>query len=566
LARKPKLFLKISLLLFVLFSFSFGSGTGASAVSPHAEDPRHEKGLFNNEPASYSLMSRAGHNPDKALDLLEEAEEESPDFPPVYFRLSFTHFSKMPQGLFNWSYAFFEGLRAYGRNWWWLLDLSGLLVLALGGSFLLSLLIIVLFRLPREFPLLKHDMAENRRLVPLIAVLLAAATLGPVLFSGALLMLLGLYFRKRDRIAVYLIFIFLALLPLGVRWVNFVYSASTPALRAAVDVNEGRDNQLALEALAGREEFASRFSRALALKREGRCPEAIEELAGALSLRKDPRAYTNLANCYYAMGDMKRARENYEASLSIRPAAASFLNLSRLDREEFNFTKGDEMYREAVKLDPVKVSNFVRMAENFPQNNLMDERLRMADFYELAWGMKKDLLALSFWAPEVVFTILSLLLAAAYAYYLRGGRIRAYRCSRCTRILCPRCEREPQWGQMCKECYQSLVKLEVLDPKERVSRLLKIHGYQVRRAALIKTLSFAPPGIAYIFGGKVLPGLAFLWSFLFFILFLVLDPFFGTGLSGFEHNWLNILAGSGAGFLYLLSIMRTRRRQGQGWL
>ena len=535
-------------------------------VDPHLNKLRHEKGLVNHEPSSYSLINRAGNNPDQAIELLEESVAESPDFPPAYFRLSFTNFTQMPQGLFSWSYFFVEGVRAYGRNWWWLLNLSGLLLLAFGGSFLLALFTALLLRLPREFPLLKHDIKEGPRHLALIVVLVLAALFGPVLFGASIFMLFGLYFRKNDRLAVYLVFILLAFLPWGLNWLNLVYSASNPAVRAVVEVNESRENSLAIEALAGREEFASLFSRALALKREGRCPEAIEALSEALSLKRDPRALTNLGNCNLIMGDAERARENYEASLSISPSAAAYFNLSRLSREEFNFAKGDEMYREAVKLDPVKVSAFVGIAEKFPERTLMDERLKTGDFYELARRMRKDLLSLSFWAPGALFTAVSLSLALFYYLYLKMGKIKAYRCSRCTRILCPKCEREPQWGQMCKNCYSSLVKLEVLDPKERVSTLLRIHGYQVRRAAFIKALSIAPPGIAYIYGGKVLPGIAFLWSFLFFVLVLFLNPFFSTGLSGMEHGWLNGIAGAGATLLYILSFTRVRRKQGQGWL
>jgi len=557
--RSLKRVLKILLALFILLS-------SATFVFPHMDGARKEQGLANNEPFSSSLISRAGNNPDNAIELLEESVAESPDFPPAYFRLSLTNLRKMPQGLFTWSYFFVEGMKSYGRNWWWLLNLSGLLLLAFGASFLIAVSAALLLRLPREFPLLKHDIKESPRHLVLVLVLLFSAVFGPVLFAASALMLFGLYFRKKDRLAIYLVFFLLAFLPLGIKWLNLVYSASTPAMRAVVEVNEARDNELAIEALEGRGEFAALFSRALALKREGRCPEAIEALSAALSVRKDPRAYTNLANCNLITGDAENARRNYEASLSARPTAAAYFNLSRLNREEFNFAKGDEMYREAVKLDPVRVSGFIGISESFPKRTLMDERLHMGDFYEFARGMRKEFLTVSFWAPGVLFTAASLLLAVFYYYYLRKGNIKAYRCSRCTRILCPKCEREPQWGQMCKNCYQSLVKLEVLDPKERVSRLLKIHGHQVRRAALIKTLSFAPPGVAYIYGGKVLPGIAFLWSFVFFLLILLLNPFFATGMSGMEHGWLNVIAGAGAVFLYLFSFARTRRRQGQGWL
>lgn len=531
----------------------------------HSGQDRIQHGLISNEPYSYSLMKRADNNQDRRLELLEKAVSESPDFPPAYFRLSHANLRNLPEGLFTWSYYFLEGLKAYGRNWWWLLDLSGLVTISLLASFLLVLLMTVAMRLPKEFPLLTHDIREDKKHLLLLPLFLLTAVFGPLIFLASVLMLLGLYFRKKDRFIVYLVLLLTAGAPLLTNWLNTVYSASNPVVRAIVEVNENRGNRLALEALAGKEDFYSRFSRGLALEREGRYPEAIESYSGALALEREARVYVNLGNCYQMAGNTEKAREMYEASIGIRPSAAAYFNLSKIHREKFDFAGGDEMYRQAAKLDPDRISSFVRSTEKSPAKSALDEELGFSDFYAVVWNLKKDFWRLSVWTPEPLLIAVPVCLLVLYFIYLRKGRIRAYRCSRCSKILCPRCE-QGQWGQMCKECYQSLVKLEALDPKERVSRLLRIHGYQVKRGALLKMLSFAPPGIAYLYAGKITSGILLLWTFLFFVLLAALNPFFRTGLSGMSHAWLGPVSITALVLIYIFSIFRVRRKQGEGWL
>ncbi|MDA8154873.1 MAG: hypothetical protein M0Z52_00245, partial [Actinomycetota bacterium] len=94
----------------------------------------------------------------------------------------------------------------------------------------------------------------------------------------------------------------------------------------------------------------------------------------------------------------------------------------------------------------------------------------------------------------------------------------------------------------------------------------KIHGYQLKRGGLIRALSFAPPGIAYIYAGNVLQGMLMLWVFLFAVGLLVLNPLFTTGLSLMDHGWLDYAAWGTAAILYLVSFAGIRRRQGKGWL
>ncbi len=524
--------------------------------------------LRENEPLSYVLMHRAANDPAHSGALLQQALDASPDFPPVYFSLAARDLRDFPGGVFNWLYYSVEGFKAYGRNWWWAMNLSGLLVFALVWSFFIAVAVTAALRLPKEFPLLKHDINEERRHFFLFLIPAAGAFFGPFFFLASVLLMLGLYFQKRDRVLVCLVLLCFAFVPYLTGWAEGVYHAATPEMRAVVSVNEGADNSLALQALAGKGNFEDLFSYGLASVRGGDLSGAVAAYSTALDKKKDPRAYVNLGNCYLLMGEPDKAGELYKDSLGIKPGAAAYFNLAQMSRDALDYQQGDELYRKATSMDPARIARLMSMAEKNPPGGklLMDELLGMQDYYYMFDKTRRNgTVSSEGLLPDLLLPI-SLLWTVIFLIYGKKGGVKAFRCSRCGKILCEKCEKELYWGRMCGDCYQSLVKIEVLDPKKRVARLLKIHGGQLKRSALIRALGFAPPGIAYIYGGNVLQGMLMLWGVLFFLLAALLNPMFTVGMSAGEHVWLNIVSLSGIGLLYLLSFAGIRRRQGREWL
>ncbi|MDH4230900.1 MAG: hypothetical protein OEW04_02595, partial [Nitrospirota bacterium] len=145
-------------------------------------------------------------------------------------------------------------------------------------------------------------------------------------------------------------------------------------------------------------------------------------------------------------------------------------------------------------------------------------------------------------------------------------RNKAYRCKRCSTVLCPRCEKRLVWGQMCPECYASMVKLDALVAKERIAKLLAVYEHQKRRRGIMKIFSFLMPGVSQIYAGKILSGFFFLWPFLFFLLL----PFSNSVLSGGgvlrAHDFFTWAALFLAAGVYIISNILTRRRIAKGWL
>ena len=125
-------------------------------------------------------------------------------------------------------------------------------------------------------------------------------------------------------------------------------------------------------------------------------------------------------------------------------------------------------------------------------------------------------------------------------FYMLNNRFKnkAYRCKKCGTILCSECEKHILWGRMCLQCYRSLVKLDELDAKKRIARVLIVYDYQKRRRDIIKVISLLIPGAGQIYAGNVLSGLLFLWPFLFLLFILITNSIFVPETSNFSHIWL----------------------------
>jgi hypothetical protein len=122
------------------------------------------------------------------------------------------------------------------------------------------------------------------------------------------------------------------------------------------------------------------------------------------------------------------------------------------------------------------------------------------------------------------------------------------------------------WGEMCPQCFGSLVKLDELDVKERVAWLLGIYDQQRRHRDTMKVLSFTVPGLTHVYAGRVLTGFFFLWPCLFFpLLYVALITFVPDRhlMSHAFFKWATLWLGAG---FYLIFHYFTKKRIEKGWL
>jgi len=526
-----------------------------------------DRGLRNSEAYSYFLIKKSMAEPPNTKEILEEALRHSPDWPAIYFELSKASFSFSTKGMYEALAYMLTGLEAYRRNFWWSFTMAGSLFLSLFLSFVISMIIVILLRLPRDIPLLSHDMMEQKTMVFVLPILVSAL-ISPLLLIGGILIILGLYLKKGDRVVIYLYLLFLLISPLIFKATTITFSVpSSDSLKAIVQVNESRDNRYALSVLRNPEDDIALFSYALALKREGNYDEAIAIYTRLIANDPDPIFYNNLANCYVAKNDMERAKQLYEKAVQIKPLVSSYYNLSQVYRVTLDLVKGEEYFLFAQELDRKAVSSFQAIFSHNPNRFVIDEVQPLSKLWEysIEKATRVSTLGLSTLPPAYMPFIALLFGIFSYILNIRIKH-RAYRCGKCGTIICSICERRLLWRKMCTKCYRSLAKLHELDARERIARIQSVYRYQRRQRRIIKTLYFMLPGSVQIYAGDILKGLLFLWPFLFFLSLFVINSKFVVETPRFSHLWLTWGSLLLMAMVFFVSIIITGRRLAKGWL
>lgn len=526
-----------------------------------------DRGIRNSEDYSYFLIKKSKEDPARAKQILEEALRYSPDLPAVYFELSKASFSFSPEGMYEFFDNIVKGIGAYKRNFWWSFTIAGSLFMGAIISFVVSIFIVVLLRLSRDLPLFSHDVMEQKTRILILLVLISALT-GPLPLIGGILLIPGLYLKRRDRVVVYLYLLFLLVLPLVFKASTIFLSVpSSDTIKAIVYVNESKDNRYALSVLRNADDEISLFSYALALKREGYYDEAIELYNRLIAERPDPRYYNNLANCYVAKNDMETAKQLYEQAIQIKPLVSAYYNLSQVSARTLDFVKREEYFLTAQRLDRDSVSQFYAIFSLTPNRFVVDEVLSISTLWKYSMNRVNgtSTMGLSTISPS---TISLIAIIFGIIFYVSNMRIkhRARRCKKCGAILCNKCARGLLWGSMCSKCYRSLVKIHEIDTKERIARIQALYKYQVKRRRILSLFSFILSGSAPIYAGETLKGLLFLWPFLFLLFSFLISRIFVIGMPQSSHIWLNWISLSLMGSIYLLSILITRRGLAKGWL
>jgi tetratricopeptide (TPR) repeat protein len=526
-----------------------------------------DKGIRNSEPYSFLLIKQSKANSAEAKDILKKALRYSPDLPAVYFELSKVSFTFSPEGMFEAIDYMFQGISAYKRNFWWSFMMAGSLFTSAILSLIISTIIIILIRLPNDMSLLSHEIKEVNNRV-LFLLILVFAIIGPLFLIGGLLIIIGLYMKKWDRVFVYFFLLFLLISPWIFNTALIFFNAPTSGkLKAVVQVNESKDNKYVLSLPRSSSDPVELFSYALALKREGKYSEAIDIYDELITKRPNPQLYNNLANCYVGINDIEKAKELYRKSIELKPLPSALYNLSQVLRETFDFVKGEEYFLSAQRLDRDAVARFRAIFSRNPNRFVVDDVLTASELWKYSIGKTTSTSTMGLSTVPLKFLPLIAFSMIILFYILnRHFKNRAYKCSKCGTILCNKCEKHILWGRMCLQCYRSLVKFDELDAKKRIARVLTVYEYQKRRRGIIKIISFIMPGLGQIYAGNVLYGLLFLWPFLFLLLILITNSIFVIETSNFSHIWLNWCSLFLMAVVYLLSNIITRRRLAKGWL
>ncbi len=523
-------------------------------------DAALDKGLTNDDAYAYALqMNSLTAGPDEALGMLEEALNNAPDSPGFYFTLAVAKFPSVVKS-FD---LFVEGVKAYNRSFWWRLSLIALLLEAALLSAAIALTAAALLRFPRDLPLISHDINEHKAQILLPLLIMPLALLGPLSFVGGVLFLVGMHMKRSNKLVAYLALLFIALAPLWTDFVGKTASLTNPVVRAVVDVNEGRDNTLALSTLAGREDFPSMFSYAIALKREGRAEEAVELLQGLIETHTDHRLYNNLGNAYVAIERRDLAKAAYLKAIEQGQSVTTLYNLAQIYRDELDYENGEKYFNQAQQMNKAQVSDYTARTAKHYNRMVFDETLTFREISTAAWGSDVRNSVRGFPRGTVIpagaaggllvlFMILGKLMPSS-----------AFRCKNCGKVACHACAGSEK---MCMDCQGQLSEADDASPQSRVKRMLHANQQKTRQMTIIRALSFLPPGIAQTYSGRLLSGFLYMWFFGFGVAVLVLNPFMSTGLAGNSHGWLWLLMAPMLLLVYYVSILTVSRRLDRGWL
>jgi len=533
-------------------------------------------GIRNSDAYAFILIKQAHDNRAEATKILRKALASSPDLPAVYFEMSKANFSFSIKGVLDVIDYIVEGINAYSRNFWWSFTLAGSLFFSLVFSFILTVILILIIRFPGDISLVSHDIKEDNSKALFLLALVFLSLISPLLFLAGILILFSVYMRKIDRTVVYLFLVFLLFSPLILKTSSlFINAPSSGKIKSIVQVNESKGNNYAMSALKNNDDYTALFSYALALKRAGYYDEAIAGYKRLVETRPDPKVYINLGNCYVGLYNLEEEKKfnleeavkYYSMAINIKPLASAYYNLSQISREMLDFKKGDEYFVSAVAIDRIAVSSYRTIYGRNTNRLVVDETLNYDELWDYVMVKSEKVSAFGMTLiPGAFISGMSLILIAAL--YLLNKRLKnkAYRCRRCSTILCIKCEKHLMWGQMCPHCYRSLIKLDELDSRERVATLLSIYNHQKKRRDTMKILSFILPGSSQMYAGKILYGFVFMWPFLFFMLIPVTNSIFVTDSSLLSHGFFKWAAVFIAVLLYIASNIITRRRIAKGWL
>jgi tetratricopeptide (TPR) repeat protein len=526
------------------------------------------RGIRNSDEYSYLLIKKAIENKSDSVMILKKALIYSPDLPAVYFALSKASFSLYPSGIADSIDYLAKGFYAYLRNFWWSFTMTGSLFFSLFLSFTLATAFIVIIRLFSDISLISHDVRETNSKAFLLLILVFLSIISPFLFIAGILVLLGIYMSKIDKIVVYMFLISLIFSPLIFKAASlFINTSASGTIKSIVQVNESKGNNYAISVLRNDNEYNALFSYALALKREGYYDEAIAVYNKLIDINPDPKVYINLANCYVGLNNFEEAVKYYLMAIDLKPLASAYYNLSQISRETFDFEKGNEYFKSAQSLDRTAVSGYRAIHGRSPNRLVVDETINFTELWEYAMGRSKEVSTFGMTLFTAWFvSVISLALLVGFYQLNRLFKDRAFRCRRCNTILCTKCEKQLTWRQMCPACYRSLVKLEESEVKERGARLQSIYALQKKRRDVMKILSFILPGSPQIYAGKILSGFMFMLPFLFFVLIPFTNSIFTPNSLVLSHGFFKWAAILIAIALYTASNFITRQRISKGWL
>lgn len=358
--------------------------------------------------------------------------------------------------------------------------------------------------------------------------------LGPVWLVLWWLALMFAYGNVRERAAIMVLLIAVALTPLLIDYAAAKMAGlQNPVVRAALaDLNDAYDEgalegmQALLEALP--EEPLLHLLVGNLYFQQGSDIEALVHYRRAVQLDEDMAgAHLNIGNLHFLNNDFTAAISRYEragnldSGMAIAPFnhSVAAAQMNRYDEQGRQLELAKQRSRSVVN----------ELTRKPPVQKVANYELPIAD----AWDAAENL-ARTGAAPEVFGTyawfdpqrsirnvlttgaVIALLLAFLMARGRRKSGV-AGSCIKCGRTFCSRCKSARESATYCTQCIHIYLKRDGVSMETKRKKLDEVQDFQSRTLRTRRILSVLLPGSARIYEGAVLSGLLVLLVFLVFI-------------------------------------------------
>ena len=511
-------------------------------------------GITSFEPLSASMLKQAKSlldedNPGGALLLADSAARISPHYPPAYFAKGWAYLAQDKMKFLMTLDSFREGFVRSMKDFWWPFLYVGnkftSLLFTLAAVFSLFSICMAV----RYSALLAHDIAETlnkRELEPhlkyivLPAVFLVVlAMLGYWWAATICFLSLWIYFNKKEKALAIGFFALLVFMPEIIGYyASFPQAGGNRQLWVMDSVNKGHldsGTEKYLESLTQQEPGNEPAAMTLAefYKKSGQY-DAAKAIYGKLLKQSpsNPAYMNNLGNVYFLSGKDADAISEYQAAINAAPKdPMPYFNMSQVYGDRLMFTEREKADLAARELDPALISRLREKAGGQPVRMVFDEPVPVLAFWKIAFASKDAGLADSLWDMTVKVLPLNGAPVAGLSFILLAFAVSALRkkeafshfCAKCGRVSCRKCQKPNYSKELCPECHQIFVKLEGVEARDRVHKLLEVRERDRKKSLFCRSVSLVLPGSGHFLTGHPFRGFLFMGAFIFF----VKDIFFG---------------------------------------
>jgi tetratricopeptide (TPR) repeat protein len=527
-------------------------------------------GITAHEPLSAAIAKEAMRLIDSnditgATMLFDTAELISPNYPVSYYAEGWGVLSQNKHKFLVAIDSLIEGINSSAKDFWWLLAYAGNKETSLLFSLAALFSLFGIFIARRYIPLLAHDVSEKLNRVEsegmVKYVVLPAISIAVLLLLGywwavtLTLVLLWVYFNKREKSLAVIFFLLLVFMPeVMTHYTGFLKAGGNKMLWAVDAVNKGRvspdtekylagvleneqDNRLALFSIAKLQKIQRRYEDSL------KTYDRLEEL--------DPgnaAYYINAGNIHFLNNDYEEAEKSYKSAIEKEPGnVLAHYNLSRVYGDQLKFAGRDEEDRIASKLDPDFVSVLKRKAGEIPIRIATDAMVPVDDMLGIAFEKQSagESLASSMWSTTVKvmplegasFAGVGFIILVVAINLLAKNKKFAHFCKKCGKVSCNSCQKPYYNAELCPQCHQIFVKLDGVEARDRLRKTLEIREKESKEGRVYRISSLLLPGSGHYLYGRPVRG--FFFSGLF--IFLLKDIFFGSFIEDQYAFALNII-------------------------